>query len=72
MTEHQAEKELRHFAKIKASAMWQSFTPNQKAGVRFGMFPAKEMQSAIAEGHDCRLLSVALMDEAQKDGGMRA
>jgi hypothetical protein len=59
-------------AKGKAQRMWAEFTPNQRTGVRFGMFPAAEMRAAEQEGYDGRLLSVALMDCAAADGGMRA
>lgn len=56
----------------KAPVMWLAFTENEKAGVRFGLFPAEAMREAAAEGHDSRLLVLALMECAKRDGGMRA
>lgn len=56
----------------KAETMWADFDDNAKTGIRFGMFPAKEMQAADAEGYDGQMLSCALMDCASKNGGMRA
>lgn len=62
----------------KAALLWASFDDNEKAMVRFGMFPAGKMAAAELElvdigGRDTsRLLAVALMDCATKDGGMRA
>jgi hypothetical protein len=59
--------------------MWEGMTPNERAGVRFGLFPAVKMRDAereLSTAHDKRdlprLLSVALMDCATRDGGMRA
>jgi hypothetical protein len=69
MTPHQTMKAL---CEAKAEQMWAEFNDNEKAGVRFGMFPAKPMQAADAEGFDGRLLASALMDVASKNGGMRA
>jgi hypothetical protein len=63
---------MRALCAKKAQELWDRFDENQRVGVRFGMFPAEPMQDAIAEGHDSRLLSVALMDVASKNGGMRA
>jgi hypothetical protein len=56
----------------KAAEMWRGFDENQKTGCRFGMFPAEEMRKAEKEGFDGRNLTVALMNEAEKNGGMRA
>jgi hypothetical protein len=64
--------EVKRKAQEKAAQMWAAFDKNQKAGVRFGMFPAGPMRDAEKDGCDGKLLSVALMDEAAKDGGMRA
>ena len=66
------EKALRLMAVGKAMKMWAAFDENQRAAVRFGMFPAGPMQEAMKEGHDCRALSLALMDCAKADGGMVA
>lgn len=67
-------------ATSKVESLWVSFDKNQRTGVRFGMFPAKPMLNAekelIATGvpqRDAgRLLTVALMECASRDGGMRA
>ena len=66
------EKAMRLLCQQKAELMWAAFTDNQKTGCRFGMFPAAEMHAADKEGFDGRLLAVALMDCASKNGGMRA
>ena len=46
----------------KARSLWAGFTDAEKALVRVGMFPADKMRAAEREGHDGRLLAVALMD----------
>ena len=56
----------------KAAQMWASFDKNEKAGIRFGLFPAVRMREAEAEGFHGKDLCVALMDCAKNDGGMRA
>jgi hypothetical protein len=56
----------------KAREMWAAFTDAEKALVRFGLFPAEKMLAAEREGHDGRLLAVALMECAEADGGMIA
>lgn len=66
------EETMKLFCAQRARAMWAVFTPNEKAGVRFGMFPAAAMTEATKEGYDARLLSLALMDCAKSDGGVRA
>jgi len=56
-----------------AALTWSAMTDNDKAMVRFGMFPAGTMTEAEARyGWTPRELACALMDEAEKDGGMRA
>jgi len=66
----------RELCAIKASQMWADFTKEEKTLVRFGMFPAGKMAAAEEVGfggkEGVRLLAVALMDCAKKDGGMRA
>jgi hypothetical protein len=57
--------------KTKAAQIWASFDKNEKAGIRFGLFPAATMRMAEAEGFDQKDLCVALMDCAKNDGGMR-
>lgn len=63
-------------ARAIAARLWLGFTADEKALVRFGMFPAQKMHEAEAElgatRDGTRLLAVALMDCAKKDGGMRA
>lgn len=64
----------------KAAELWGAFDDNEKTLVRFGMFPAAKMEKAEAElvaaEIDCResgrLLSVALMEIAEANGGMIA
>lgn len=56
----------------KAVELWTSFDKNQRAGVRFGMFPYAIMHAAELEGYNGRDLAVALCDCAKADGGMRA
>lgn len=62
----------RQLAGVKAAELWQRFTTNEKALVRFGMFPAEHMRQAEAEGVHGHALCCALMDCAKADGGMRA
>ena len=61
-------------AEIKkwAALTWRDMDNNEKHGVRFGLFPMKRMAEAEKCGWSPRDLAVALMDEAKKDGGMRA
>lgn len=62
----------------EAALTWQGLTANEKALIRFGMFPADKMQaleekfSYVRRGDRSRLCAVALMDCAKADGGMRA
>lgn len=55
----------------KAQEIWDSMDANERHGVRFGMFPAAKMQAADKEGYGNEL-SIALIDIASKNGGMRA
>jgi hypothetical protein len=64
-----------------AAILWAGFDKNERTGVRFGMFPfgkmtaaEKELQAEFpsARRDSARLLSVALMECARCDGGMRA
>lgn len=65
---------------INAQAVlaWSQFTKDEKTLVRFGMFPREKMEALEARfptmrpTDRSRLLAVALMDCASKDGGMRA
>ena len=59
-------------AQQAAAELWQGFTANEKHGVRFGLFPAKKMRDPKYAHIEGRLLSLALMDIAEKNGGMRA
>lgn len=65
-------KAMRLMAAQKAQTTWDGMDKNEKAGVRFGMFPAGKMEAAQKEGFDGHALACALMDVASKDGGMRA
>jgi hypothetical protein len=56
------ERDMRAACAHKAREMWAKFTETEKALVRFGLFPAEKMLAAEQEGHDGRLLAVALMD----------
>lgn len=58
--------------KAKAAAMWLAMDKSEQTGVRFGMFPAMAMQEAEALGYDGKELAVALMELANKSGGMVA
>jgi len=58
--------------KSMARAMWDSFSDNDKAAVRFGMMPAAPMASAMKLGFNVRDLSVAIMSVAKANGGMVA
>lgn len=54
----------------KAALIWQVMDRNARHGVRLGLFPAEVMAEAEREGFDGRLLAIALMECAKKDGGM--
>ncbi|MHC4180235.1 MAG: hypothetical protein ACYSWU_22245 [Planctomycetota bacterium] len=65
------EKKLSRAEAAQAAAeLWESFDDNQKHGVRFGLFPAGAMQDPKYAHIESRRLSVALMDCAERDGGM--
>jgi len=66
------EKDWRAACPLKARVRWLSFTDAGKALVWLGLFPVEKMKAAAAEGHDGRLLAVALMQCAEADGGMIA
>jgi len=59
-----------HQTQAKAAEIWQAMDRNARHGVRFGLFPAEIMAAAERDGHDGRELAIALMDCAEKDGGM--
>lgn len=56
----------------KAQTLWAEMNENEKAVVRFGMFPHDKMIEAEKEGFKGQQLAVALMNCAKADGGMRA
>ena len=62
----------------EAAKAWTTFTKDEKTMIRFGIFPMEQMQALEAlfdylpSGDRGRLCAVALMDCAEKDGGMRA
>ncbi len=51
---------------------WLKLTANQKAAIRFGMFPAEVMREGESDGLNGHALACAFMDCAKADGGMRA
>ena len=59
-------------ARQAAGELWNGFTDNEKHGVRFGLFPYDKMTDPKYAHIESRLLAVALMDIAEKNGGMRA
>lgn len=68
----QNRKELAMDYTQKAGEVWQGMNKDEKAGVRFGLFPADKMRQVEAEGYDSHQFVLALMDQAKADGGMRA
>lgn len=66
------DKFMRLTCRQKAERMWAEFAASEKATVRFGIFPADKMKAADDEGYDGRELAIALMDQASRDGGVRA
>jgi hypothetical protein len=46
----------------KAAALWQRFTPNERALVDIGIFPAEAMNEAEQDGDGSHFLAVAPMD----------
>lgn len=55
-----------------AQGMWNKFTKDERKLVRYGMFPADKMRAAELDGYAGRELAVALMNQAEKNGGMIA
>ena len=45
----------------KAAALWERVTPNERALVAIGVFPAEAMDAAEREGYETQPLAVALM-----------
>ncbi len=62
MTTERMEKDDANLHKARAASLWCKLDKNQKAEVRFGMFPLKEMSGIEAEGFDPHTICVALMD----------
>ncbi len=58
--------------KAKAGAIWLQLNESEKTGIRFGLFPLKFMKEAEIEGYKGKELCVALMEVAEKKGGMIA
>lgn len=56
----------------KAKILWDGMDKNEKAVVRFGMFPHQKMMDSEKEGYNGQQLAVALIQCAKADGGMRA
>lgn len=57
-------------AQQAAVELWTGFTANERSAVRFGMFPADKMTDPKYAHIEGRLLAVALMKIAEKNGGM--
>ena len=68
MTQQQKEQA----AKVRARALWHSMDGNEQHGIRFGLFPATKMREAEKEGFTVREITLALMEVAGENGGMRA
>ncbi len=51
---------------FKAELIWRNLTDNDKAGVKFGLFPMAVMNAAEGEGYEGQRLCVALMDIARR------
>ena len=45
----------------KAALLWNVLTPNERALVNIGVFPADAMRAAEREGYEIQPLAVALM-----------
>lgn len=56
----------------KAQEIWDGWGENEHALVKFGMFDHAKMEEAEAEGYNGKDLAVALMEIAEKNGGMIA
>lgn len=54
----------------KAQALWETFTPNERHGVRFGMFPHEKMKVAGSGHYASSALAVELIrcSEREKSG----
>lgn len=68
----QEREEQKRQHQVKAQIMWNLMDKNERLLIRFGMFPAKLMESAESEGFNGKDLAVSLMDCASRNGGMRA
>ena len=55
-----------------ARAAWDGMDDNAKHGIRFGLFPAELMSKLETQGFKSQEISLALMECANRDGGMRA
>ena len=53
-----------------AAELWESFSEQERACVRFGMLPATKVQDPKYNHIDGTRLAVALYDCAKRDGGM--
>ena len=40
--------------KVRAEALWQQLSKNERAGIRFGLFPADKMKDVEREGFNSR------------------
>jgi hypothetical protein len=55
--------------KSRAMAIWFQMDTNERYSVRFGLFPAKKVRSAVAEGFNERDICAALAELARQGAG---
>lgn len=62
----------REETRAHAETIWLELDDNAKRGIRFGLFPHDAIKAAEILGYDGKEICIALMNCADKDGGMRA
>ena len=55
--------------KWRATSIWFQMDTNERYNVRFGLFPAKKVRSAVAEGFNERDICAALAELARRNSG---
>lgn len=63
--------QLKKFAAADAERAWAEMTDQEKGIVRFGMIPLR-VHEEYGHSYPPRIFSVALMNQAEKHGGMIA
>jgi hypothetical protein len=53
----------------RAMTMWFQMDTDERYAIRFGMFPAKRVRAAEAEGFDSRKICMALAELARRNAG---